>query len=254
MNRFKSYKSGFTIIEVMLFLAISGALAAGILASSSVAINSQRYRDATNTLQASLQKQYNQTAHVVNERNGPTERCNATGVATSLQNGGEPRGSSECLVMGRYIAIQNSGAITLSNVIGYKARSATVTTETGELQNYDFFLDSSTTESDEVAWGGTLTFKDSANRTIAVNDNDQAFTLLVLRSPLTGVTRTFTYVGKKNVTEINGVSIAAATAQDSYKICVDPALFTVGTSLGILVHARASSAGAIELLTGDTAC
>ncbi|MEP6710564.1 MAG: prepilin-type N-terminal cleavage/methylation domain-containing protein, partial [Candidatus Saccharibacteria bacterium] len=52
---------GFTIIEVMLFLAISGALAVGILIGSNVAITSQRYRDSLNSLQSLLQQQYNQT-------------------------------------------------------------------------------------------------------------------------------------------------------------------------------------------------
>ena len=39
-------QNGFTIIEVMLFLAITGMLAAAILVGSGVAIGQQRYRDS----------------------------------------------------------------------------------------------------------------------------------------------------------------------------------------------------------------
>ena len=40
---------GFTIIEVMLFLAVSGVLAAGILATVGGTIGAQRYRDAVDS-------------------------------------------------------------------------------------------------------------------------------------------------------------------------------------------------------------
>ena len=46
---------GFTIIEVMLFLAITGLLAVGVLATVGNSINVQRYRDAVVTLQTEVQ-------------------------------------------------------------------------------------------------------------------------------------------------------------------------------------------------------
>ena len=46
---------GFTIIEVMLFLAVTGALAVAILVGSGVAIGQQRYKDSVNSLQSFIQ-------------------------------------------------------------------------------------------------------------------------------------------------------------------------------------------------------
>jgi type II secretory pathway pseudopilin PulG len=61
---------GFTVIEVMLFLAVTGALAVGILVGAGVSIGQQRYRDSVNSLKSTIQDRYNQTTNVVNSRGG----------------------------------------------------------------------------------------------------------------------------------------------------------------------------------------
>ncbi len=45
-RRFRKYKQGFTIIEVMLVLAVTGLMLIGVLGSTYVSINSQRYNDS----------------------------------------------------------------------------------------------------------------------------------------------------------------------------------------------------------------
>ena len=56
-------KSGFTIIEVMIFVAISGMLLVGVLIGISSAIARQRYNDATESFAEFLRQQY---AFVIN--------------------------------------------------------------------------------------------------------------------------------------------------------------------------------------------
>jgi type II secretory pathway pseudopilin PulG len=50
--------SGFTIIEVVLFLAISGLMAIGLLAGTSMAIQRQQYRDAVQSFAGYLRDEY----------------------------------------------------------------------------------------------------------------------------------------------------------------------------------------------------
>jgi len=61
-------QGGFTVIEVMLFLAVTGLLAVGILVGSGVAIGQQRYRDSVNTLKSYIQQQYSEVTSVINNR------------------------------------------------------------------------------------------------------------------------------------------------------------------------------------------
>ena len=51
-------ETGFTLVEAMLFLAITGLLTVGILVGSGVAISQQRYRDSVNSLKSFIQDQY----------------------------------------------------------------------------------------------------------------------------------------------------------------------------------------------------
>src|SRR4029450_12347478 len=93
-------QSGFTLIEVMLFLAVTGLLAMGILAGSGAAINQQRYRDSVNSLKSDIQQQYSEVTSVINSR-GANWECNANGVISDTGGpAGEARGRSDCVMLG----------------------------------------------------------------------------------------------------------------------------------------------------------
>ena len=60
--------AGFTIIETMLVLAITGALVAAMFVGIGTSISIQRYRDAVTTFKDTLQEQYSALANVSNDR------------------------------------------------------------------------------------------------------------------------------------------------------------------------------------------
>lgn len=96
-----SRQSGFTIIEVMLFLGISGLLAMGLMAGMSGAIQQQQYRDAVQSFAGFLRGQYDRAVNVENARNEPLPpECGS----------GTDRGQSECVVVGRYIQSKSGGS------------------------------------------------------------------------------------------------------------------------------------------------
>src|SRR5690349_9230293 len=102
--------AGFTIIEVMLFLAVSGALTVGILVGAGVAIGQQHYRDSVSSLKSLIQAQYNEAANVTNSRSGDESCSNANIIAPpSSVTTPQARGTSDCLLMGRSITISADG-------------------------------------------------------------------------------------------------------------------------------------------------
>ena len=101
------YKAGFTIIETMLFLAVSGFLIMGILAGTGVSINTQRYRDSVVSLRSFLQQQYSDVSNVRNS--SQTNPC--------LSSSGN-RGQTDCVILGRYVTSQGVSNLSVKNVIG----------------------------------------------------------------------------------------------------------------------------------------
>lgn len=100
---------GFTIIEVTLFLAIVSALTAGILVTSSVSINNQRYIDAVQSFKALVQEQFVNATRVQNPNDETGSACAAEPAA--------PRGTHDCLLVGKILSVTNGNTITIRNIV-----------------------------------------------------------------------------------------------------------------------------------------
>lgn len=85
-------QKGFTIIETTLFLAVSALLFVSLFGGISLAVQRQRYSDSVNSVHNFLQKQFNETLNVVNNRDD--DKCPPS-TATI--------GASNCIVMGKAI-------------------------------------------------------------------------------------------------------------------------------------------------------
>ena len=91
-------KSGFTVIEVMLFLTITASLAIALLVGTGLAIQRQQYNDAVRSFSGFMSTQYSRVISVENERSSDETCPLLTGEV--LKTG---RGQSDCVIIGRYI-------------------------------------------------------------------------------------------------------------------------------------------------------
>lgn len=87
MKKTLNSKKGFTIIEVVLFLAISGALLAMVIAGTSTAVARRRYSDAVNDLVEQIRNAYSATINVQNSRIKTEGSSNFCSVESAFENG-----------------------------------------------------------------------------------------------------------------------------------------------------------------------
>ena len=228
---------GFTIIEVILFLAVTGALTIAILAGAGVQINQQRYRDSVSSLKSFLQAQYSEVTNVINDR-GNNWQCNTNGTVDEVANGGSSRGTTDCVILGRLVTVDATGTqLTASNIVGYKSPSAPVaTSDITELENYALSVTTINQETDEVSWGARIVNPQNLA-------NPQSLSILIVRSPLSGAVLTFTTEG---VSQDVGGMIEQPNMQQR-DLCVDPSAGSlVGQRLAVRIAAFASNQSAIE--------
>lgn len=138
MNR--QHTGGFTIIETMLFLAITSLLAVMVLVGVSANIDQQRYRDTVNSLKSYLQEQYSQAVNINNIRAVSTG-CSLSGSSLTIGPAGGTedwqRGAhKDCVVLGRYVQSDDGVTITSGPVIGMRTSDTAVAGWRDVVQNY----------------------------------------------------------------------------------------------------------------------
>lgn len=242
--------TGFTIIETMLFLAITGVMAVGILVGSGVTIAQQRYRDSVNSLQTLLQDQYSQVRDVVNGRD-TNWSCDSQGTILPVATGsGQVRGTANCVMLGRLLQVDNTGKkITTASVVG--VRKPGVTTASSDIQelktNYYLKVSPVEQETKEVGWGGVIVKPNTTT--------PQPLSMLVVRSPISGATITFTKVGQVQTTAISTLVDVANTTQ-TVPLCVDADTSAfMRQRLAVQISPLAASQSAIQIpAESDNVC
>lgn len=232
--------NGFTVIETMLFLGVAGALTVGILVGSGAAISQQRYRDSVNSLKSFIQQQYSETTNVVNDRSGAEACANAVVVQPPDIITPESRGTSDCIILGRYIVINSTGTqITASNVVGYRTLGAAEAASDILEVTTNYRLGTSTIgqESAEIAWGATVVKQGTTQ--------PMPLSMLILRSPLSGSIMTYTSEGV--VTDLESM-ITAANSSATRNLCVNMAAGSfAGNRMSVQISPFATSQGAIQV-------
>ena len=192
-----SIKAGFTIIEVALFLALSGILMIGLIAGANSSIARQRYNDSVNSFAEFVRGVYADVLNVSSDKN-PDQASEKAGRETKA-------------VYGKLISIGEEGAgntIYVYDLVGNAVSSSSVSsTRIIDMMHEDtinaniFKKDCSATPAScsrefyrmtsyAVPWEAVL----SRGRDAGSN-NGYPFhgTILIIRSPVTGNIRTYTF-------------------------------------------------------------
>jgi len=221
-----SSKAGFTIVETMLFLAITGLLIMGVLAGVGNSVNNQKYHDSITSLQSKLQEQYSDTSSVDNDRSATAfmscypDATVETGGSTPL-----PLGQSDCVILGKYITYNDDSKLVIRKVIGYiTPGTLPLANDVLTLAAYKMkplLLNDISSETYDIEWGSTLVGDKTADT------SHLYFSMLILRSPLSGVARTFIKTGSV-ATDSNIKSLLDDGLNQSLKMCIKD----TGTVLG----------------------
>lgn len=236
---------GFTIIETTLVLAIAGLLAVGILVGSGLAINQQRYRDSVNRLRSTIQNQYAETAAVVNSRDG-RQRCTDQGadrlmiVTTGDQ---ERRGTSDCVIIGRYLTISGQNIVARNVVAKEKSGALVDDTSQAELTRLRTAYRMEPIDDDkletQVEWGMTTR--------ASQGDSGATMSVLIMRSPISSSIFTFATTSNAPVNNSGMQSLIDERYMMRRELCVDPnGTPMLGGQLGVRIEANASGSSAIS--------
>lgn len=234
-------QTGFTIVEVMLFLGITGLIMAFMLTGIGSQLNQRRYQDAANSLVDYLQGQYDLVANVNNSReNVAIDGC---GDATTT------RGMSDCTVVGRIlhagIVGQDTTQVTSTWVIAKtdvttlpdNAADKVVLTAANLVQA----VSDDSADSYSMQWGTHLV-------TAATPSQALSFTMLIVRVPTSGVIHTYVNTGRD--LKPSDVVAASDNLAADFKLCVDPVglLGVSADPAGALVQNGATNSGGVQFV------
>lgn len=224
---------GFTIIEVMLVLAITGLMLVGVLVGTSAQITRQEYRSSVTALQSELQRQYSIVQNPENDRNDSTVNgCNGSRGA-----------SSTCFLLGRFV-VGNSTKLTEYSVIGHTASdsSSPITLPLSDSSPWSLHLDEASQEEYLVQWGSKINIDTT---------NDSTFAFLILMAPDTGDIVTYSDIGHAadtdNVALLRDI-VANTAPRRTVNLCVTGGgSASIGQSLAVRVASGASGSASISI-------
>lgn len=253
----KQKLAGFTIIETMLFLAISGFLMIALLVGTGASVNVQRYRDSTETFKSLLQQQY---ADLTSTQNGRDDNwsCGSSATPTTTGPTKDNRGQSDCMLVGKYVRIQDTD-IAVYSLIGYKKTTPTVQpNDIASLKNnYVLNISKLDASRSKMEWGTRVAYPSVMNDvTTATPKTPRTVGFLVVRSPDSGQIYTFSnndpnVPPEASINAATFVNLIDTANQGSQLICIDNDGMFASNDRGVYVHGFASGVSAIEVRSND---
>lgn len=210
---------GFTVIELMLFLGITGGLFAALMIGVNTNITQQRYKESVTSYAALLQKQFSEVVNTRNERDDSL-RCVDGIVDDSGTGATDPRGASSCVILGRYVFVKEGKRVETGSVIGRDIGDARPGNDTEAFELYNPKISEYEKSITPIDWQSTLKTPDGADSTAS---------FLVLRSPISGLLRVFATQEEVSSDDLIPM-IASPAAVASVVNCVE------GQSFGIPVQ------------------
>lgn len=235
---------GFTIIETVLFLAVTGLLMVAVLASTGTNIQIQRYKDSVSTLQNYIREQYSAVDNVSNDQ---TTEVSCNNAVVSETGATKPRGQSDCYVMGRYITIINDEIRTVT-VVGEGAASINAN-DIAAMQSFRYGELPDSVATRTMEWGSRIAWPKSGLG--AKNPTTpRSIAILILKSPVSGLKYTFTSDNVNASLASMIVSGNTNPGQTERRLCIDGnGMFDGG--MRVVIGAYASNPGAIEVRSNE---
>ncbi|MDO4870627.1 MAG: prepilin-type N-terminal cleavage/methylation domain-containing protein [Candidatus Saccharibacteria bacterium] len=247
--------SGFTILEVMLVLAITFLIFIAMTGTIQISISRQRYNDSVTSFQDFLQRQYSEVQNVVVDEGG-----------NRIAGCGDKRGRSDCYVIGRlltFVEVDGYSAVNVDQIVyitddtsgganvGGRKKLKYDDYDLTDVVGADIKTNGTRVEQYSFEWGA------KAYRPNKGNSFKNDLSIFIFRSPETGTIRTYVKTGSLITTsKISsmlgkksdpGEPSTTPTTDKNLDICVvaDGAVFTPNRA--VRINSGASSASAIEL-------
>jgi len=198
-------RSGFTIIEVLLFLGISGLLLTGLLIGQGQSVARARYTASVDNFAAFLQAQYDMVMNTQNDNQDFQCEPEPDGSKLKLVTGTESAGRTDCLVYGRYVDFNTGvyGGGAHGTTPGGRVRSAPIIGRKEDARGFTggdigFFNSDGSASSNFISVEptaipqGQTIYNLEWGATIWNPDGTTAYgALIIIRSPINGSIRTF---------------------------------------------------------------
>jgi hypothetical protein len=210
-----------------------------MIIGTGTAINAQRYRDSVTSLQSALQEQFYEVANVDNQR---PKSASCGGSVNEV-------GQSNCVILGRYITPVAGQSLSIKSVLGHLDIDETLSqNDVSAFQQYNPQISPIPADSYEIEWG-SLMAKPGTN-------SDLTFSMLILRSPVSGAIRTFIdphkIISDNNINRL--LSVVPSALNKSVKICLNSNGLATGVRMAVLVDANATGPNAVEVLGDNSGC
>lgn len=216
---------GFTIIEVILFVAISTGLAALLMIGTGAALQRQQYRDSVQSFASFLRGQYARVISVENDERTDNMPC-------PLGGGLQPRGQSDCIIVGRYMSTNDGAAGS-----GARFQTYPVYALEGAGSTWNYRLGNADSEY-LVEWS-------TRTRLSSQGGGSAPFSVLMYRDPELGTItiKTTTSLYASDVTAL----VNDSTTVSAREICVYDRGWMTGERVSVFLGARAGSADAVSV-------
>ncbi len=231
-------REGFTIIEVMLFLAITGLMMLGIFTAIRGTIDAQRYQDATASVVDYLQGQYNLVDNVQSNRKS-TYTCAASGIL----GGASHRGTTNCSIVGRFVVSTDAGKTLTSQPIIATRDIKQLPVDTDPVGMGLVLASKELMAEDQdhtVAWATSVYVESGGAK-------DTQFAFAFVKNPYSGLTQT--YYSSVGVTL---ASTLGSSPTNPIDVCVDPAGLVRHEPMGARILPLATNASGVQPFTSGS--
>lgn len=238
-------RRGFTVVETMLFLAITAALTVAVLATTGVTIGAQRYKDAVATLQSDIQQQYEDALSIKNQRYA------TDALPSGCTGGGTGIGQTRCIILGKAMTIGHNGSISQYVVYGVEPASISETAdEYTVMRSYMPQVIPSSLQDSNMEWQTGIAWPTSGSGARPAGTLRE-ITIMVIRSPRSGTVYTFTKDDMNVISSTALRDMIGTVARSRRVICVAPSGWAVNDRMSITIADSAASAGAVEIRTNQ---